>query len=57
MNGKSLNGGDAAALSDEREVTLEAPDSGATEVLVFDLASEPTAVRIDLLCRARFQLC
>lgn len=39
VNGQRLEAGDAAAISDEREVVVEGPEDGAPgEVLVFDLA-------------------
>ena len=38
VNGEKLNSGDAAALSGETVLTVEAASKGSTEVLVFDLA-------------------
>ena len=38
VNGKTLQGGDAAAVSDEGALTITGENSQASEILVFDLA-------------------
>lgn len=38
LHGGSLKAGDAAAISDEREITLTGADASASEVLLLDLA-------------------